>query len=98
MENQEEENRKNPESKEVIVAYKNRSKKLKKIDNESSVEECVKTKTPKMDHSSDNGDGNPHKGKYKPYKELSGEFKKLKHLPSMLGWKKENKLRLGYQE
>jgi len=77
---QEVEKTKKPEFEEVTTSYKKRGKKLKFSDNEgkSSANDSVRIKTRKIDHSSDSSEGSPCKRKYKPYEELSGEFKKIK--------------------
>jgi len=66
---------------------KRKSQKSNLLDNESNLspEPPDKRKKPKMDpDSSDNSDNNPHRKRYKPYEELSGEFKKIK-LPMFNG-------------
>ena len=47
-------------------------------ENESSSEESTKHNTEKHKDSSESSDSNQNKNKYKPYEEISGEFKKIK--------------------
>ena len=62
------------------VSYKHKGKKLKFSDSESSsgVNVCSHRSRYKYTSESSESDRKPRKMKYKPYEEISGEFKKIK--------------------
>ena len=64
----------------ITTPYKCKVRKLKflKHEIESSSEESTKHNTEKHKDSSESSDSNNKKKKYKPYEEISGEFKKIK--------------------
>jgi len=62
------------------TTYERKGKKLNFSDNESnySTYETVKIRKPKINYSSGSSDISQQRRKYKPYEELSGEFKKIR--------------------
>ena len=74
------------------MPYKRKCKMLKFYDNEnnSSSEINVRSHREKHKYSSESSDSdnNPKKRKYKPYEEISGEFKNIKPLMFNLGVEK----------
>jgi len=62
------------------TSYKRKSRKLNFSDNESnhSTDATVKRRKQKNNYSSVSSNNSPRRRKYKPYEELSGEFKKIK--------------------
>ena len=74
-----------------IVSYKHKGKKLKFFDNESKSSLGIKVRSHKENHKysseSSDRDISIRKRKYKPYEEISGEFKKIK--PPMFNWEVE---------
>ena len=65
---------------EKNTTYKRKGRKLEfsKHEVESSSEESTKHNTYKHQNSSKSSDSNQKKKKYKPYEEISGEFKMIK--------------------
>ena len=70
------------ETKFGTVSYKSKGKKLKFSDNESNSSSGIKVRLHKEKYKysseSSDRDSSPKKRKYKPYEEISGEFKKIK--------------------
>ena len=64
------------------ISYKHKGKKLKFSDNESNSSSWIKVRSHREKHKysseSSDSDNSPKKRKYKPYEEISGEFKKIK--------------------
>ena len=78
--------RKEYETNSGTASYKRKGKKLKFYDSESKSSSGVKVRSHrgrryKYTSESSESDHSPRKRKYKPYEEISGEFKKIK--PSM---------------
>jgi len=71
---------KEPESNGGTITCKRKNKKLEFFDSESnsSSDKNVKLHKEKDIDSSENCDNKPKKKKYKPYEEISGEFRKIK--------------------
>ena len=62
------------------MSYKHKGKKTKYYDSESSSEVTARSHKGKYNYTSDSSEGDckPGRRKYKPYEEISGEFKKIK--------------------
>ena len=62
------------------VSYKHNGKKAKYSDSESSSEVKTRSRRESQNYISDSSesDKKPRRKKYKPYEEISGEFKKIK--------------------
>lgn len=80
MKKQENNKENEPESNVGSTSYKIKSKKNFFFDNESnySIDETFERQKQKINHLSDSSDNSPRTRKYKPYEELSGEFKKIR--------------------
>ena len=63
-----------------IVSYKHKGKKVKYFDSESSSKFNARSHRGRYKYASESSesDHKPRKMKYKPYEEISGEFKKIK--------------------
>ena len=79
--NEKEKNKELKLNMEITTPYKCKVRKMEfsKNETESSSEESAKHETEKYKDSSESGDSNQKKNKYKSYEEISGEFKKMKH-------------------
>ena len=93
--------RREHETKSGTVSYKRKGKKLKKIDSESKSSSGIKVilHKEKYKYSSESSDSDigPRNNKYKPYEEISGEFKKTNPLCLMENWKRVKKKSHGYR-
>ena len=84
LNNEGKDKRKEHESEYGTISYKRKGKKLKFCDNESNSSSGIKVRSHREKHKcsseSSDSDNSPKKRKYKPYKEISREFKKIKPL------------------
>ena len=82
LHNEAKDKRKELESEYGTISYKHKGKKLKFSDNESNSSSGINVRSHREKHKysgeSSDSDNIHKKRKYKPYEEISGEFKKIK--------------------